>query len=142
VRTSLCDEAKYGQILISLRVRHAIEAAVTVEPVGEFALRVFSIAIRAGDGTLRRRSSTSSRPGGNATGINFFNGEVIAKRLRLLQDLVPKAVRVAVLVNPTNAASAKSQLREVQEAAPTIGCKSRSSMPESVRQARALLELV
>jgi putative tryptophan/tyrosine transport system substrate-binding protein len=62
-----------------------------------------------------------ARPGGNATGINFFNGEVIAKQLRLLHDLVPKAVRVAVLVNPTNAATAELTLREAQEAAPTIG---------------------
>jgi putative ABC transport system substrate-binding protein len=46
---------------------------------------------------------------------------VIAKQLRLLHDLVPTAVRVAVLVNPANAATAKSQSREVQEAAPTIG---------------------
>ena len=45
----------------------------------------------------------------------------MAKRLRLLHDLVPKAVRVAVLVNPANAATAESTLREVQEAAPTIG---------------------
>ena len=51
----------------------------------------------------------------------FFSGELIAKRLRLLQDLVPKAVRVAVLVNPTIAATAESQLREVQDAAPAIG---------------------
>ena len=62
-----------------------------------------------------------ARPGGNATGINFFNKEVVAKRLRLLHDLVPKAVRVAVLVNPANASVAESTLREVQEAAPTIG---------------------
>ena len=62
-----------------------------------------------------------ARPGGNATGINFFNTEVIAKRLRLLHDLVPKAVRVAVLVNPANAAVAETTLRGVKEAAPTIG---------------------
>ena len=61
------------------------------------------------------------RPGGNATGINFFSHEVVAKRLRLLHDLVPKAVRVAVLLNPANALSAVSTLREVQEAAPAIG---------------------
>jgi putative ABC transport system substrate-binding protein len=60
-----------------------------------------------------------ARPGGNATGINFFVTEVVAKRLRLLHDLVPKAVRIAVLVNPKNASV--TTLREVQEAAPTLG---------------------
>ena len=43
-----------------------------------------------------------ARPGGNATGINGFLQEALAKRLRLLHDLVPKAVRIAVLVNPAN----------------------------------------
>jgi putative ABC transport system substrate-binding protein len=62
-----------------------------------------------------------ARPGGNTTGINFFVREVAAKRLQLLHDLVPKAVRVAVLVNPANPVSAESTLRNVQEAAPTIG---------------------
>src|SRR4029077_1362377 len=62
-----------------------------------------------------------ARPGGNATGINFFAEEVAAKRLRLLHDLVPKAVRVAVLVNPANASSAEPTLRNVHEAAPMIG---------------------
>jgi putative tryptophan/tyrosine transport system substrate-binding protein len=46
-----------------------------------------------------------ARPGGNATGINFFNQEAVAKRLGLLHDLVPKAVRIAVLVNPVNASA-------------------------------------
>jgi ABC-type uncharacterized transport system substrate-binding protein len=62
-----------------------------------------------------------ARPGGNATGINFFNTEVIAKRLRLLHDLVPKAVRVAVLINPANTAVTETTLRGVKEAAATIG---------------------
>ena len=62
-----------------------------------------------------------ARPGGNTTGINMFVMEVIAKRLRLLHDLSPKATRVAVLVNPANAVSAQATLREVREAATTIG---------------------
>jgi putative ABC transport system substrate-binding protein len=62
-----------------------------------------------------------ARPGGNATGINFFVQEVVAKRMRLLHDLVPKAVRVAVLVNPANASSTETTLREVQEAARSMG---------------------
>ena len=62
-----------------------------------------------------------ARPGGNATGINFFVADLIAKRLRLLHDMVPKAVRIAVLLNPDNASIAETTLREAQAAAPTIG---------------------
>jgi putative ABC transport system substrate-binding protein len=62
-----------------------------------------------------------ARPGGNATGINFFANELAAKRLRLLHDLVPKAVRVAVLLNPASAANSEAMLRDVQQAASTIG---------------------
>jgi putative tryptophan/tyrosine transport system substrate-binding protein len=62
-----------------------------------------------------------ARPGGNATGINFFSNELIAKRLRLLHDLVPKAARIAVLVNPANAQSAEAAVRDVRNAAPTLG---------------------
>src|SRR5437899_9312114 len=58
-----------------------------------------------------------ARPGGNATGINFFNQEAVAKRLGLLHDLVPKAVRIAVLVNPVNASATEPTLREIPEAA-------------------------
>jgi putative ABC transport system substrate-binding protein len=62
-----------------------------------------------------------ARPGGNATGINFFNQEVDAKRLGLLHELVPKAVRIAVLLNPANTVTAETTLRSVQEAAHIIG---------------------
>jgi putative tryptophan/tyrosine transport system substrate-binding protein len=62
-----------------------------------------------------------ARPGGNATGINLFNTEVTSKELRLLHDLVPKAIRVAVLLNPANASTAKATLLEVQKAAPSLG---------------------
>jgi putative ABC transport system substrate-binding protein len=65
--------------------------------------------------------SSLARPGGNLTGSNFFSQEVVAKRLQLLHDLVPKAVRVAVLVNPADASTAETVLRDAQEAAPSIG---------------------
>ena len=61
-----------------------------------------------------------SRPGGNATGINFFFHEVVAKRLRLLHDILPKAVRCAVLVNPANVESTKNTVQEVQQSAPGL----------------------
>jgi len=46
-----------------------------------------------------------ARPGGNMTGVNVLFAELVAKRLRLLHDMVPQAVRVGVLVNPANTAS-------------------------------------
>jgi putative ABC transport system substrate-binding protein len=64
-----------------------------------------------------------ARPASNATGINFFVQEVVAKRLRLLHELVPKAVRIAVLVNPANASTADSTLQGTKEAAHIIGLK-------------------
>ena len=62
-----------------------------------------------------------ARPGGNATGINFFVADIAAKRLGLLNDLVPKAVRIAVLINPANASTAEATLRDMPEAARAIG---------------------
>jgi ABC-type uncharacterized transport system substrate-binding protein len=62
-----------------------------------------------------------ARPAGNATGINIFLQEVVAKRLGLLHDMVPKAARIAVLVNPANAATAEATLRDIPEAARAIG---------------------
>jgi ABC-type uncharacterized transport system substrate-binding protein len=58
--------------------------------------------------------------GGNATGINFFVTELAAKRLGLLHDLVPKANRVGVLVNPADVLT-ETTLRDVQPAARAIG---------------------
>ena len=65
--------------------------------------------------------ATLARPGGNATGINILSGELVAKRLELLRELVPSAARVAVLVNPTNAANTETTLRDVEGAARAIG---------------------
>jgi putative tryptophan/tyrosine transport system substrate-binding protein len=61
-----------------------------------------------------------NRPGGNLTGINFINYELMAKRLELLRELVPKATHVAVLVNPTGR-NTESILKELEAAAQTIG---------------------
>jgi len=58
-----------------------------------------------------------ARPGGNATGVNFFSAELAAKRLELLRELVPGAARIAVLINPTETAIAAANLRDVEAAA-------------------------
>ena len=62
-----------------------------------------------------------ARPGGNATGINFYSGELTAKRLELLRELVPGAARVAVLVNPANPTVTETTLREMESAARAMG---------------------
>jgi len=60
------------------------------------------------------------QPNSNATGINFFVSEVVAKRLELLRELVPGAARVAVLLNSADPARAESTLKDVQAAANTL----------------------
>jgi putative ABC transport system substrate-binding protein len=62
-----------------------------------------------------------ARPGGNLTGINILSTELASKRLELLRALVPGATRIAVLVDPTNAAGTDSTLRDVGAAARALG---------------------
>jgi putative ABC transport system substrate-binding protein len=62
-----------------------------------------------------------ARPGGNLTGVNLFNTEVVAKRLDLLRELVPRAARIAVLVNPADVASTETTVKDAKAAAPAIG---------------------
>jgi putative tryptophan/tyrosine transport system substrate-binding protein len=90
----------------------AAKAATTTIPI------VFS----GGEDPVRLGLVASlARPGGNLTGINFFNAELVPKRLALLRELVPGAARVAVLVSPGNAAIAESNMRDVEGAARAIG---------------------
>jgi putative ABC transport system substrate-binding protein len=62
-----------------------------------------------------------AKPGGNLTGINLLTAEIVAKRLRLLHDLLPNAVRIAVLVDPNNATITETTVQDAQKAAPTMG---------------------
>jgi putative tryptophan/tyrosine transport system substrate-binding protein len=62
-----------------------------------------------------------ARPDGNLTGVNLLTTEVVAKRLEFLRELIPGVARVAVLINPADARTSESTLRDVEPAARSVG---------------------
>jgi putative ABC transport system substrate-binding protein len=103
--------------------------AVIATPAGNYAAQVAKAATTAipivfgvGENPVKLGLVHSlARPDGNLTGINFFASEYDTKRLALLHELVPKAVRIAVLVNPANVPATESTLRDIPKAARAIG---------------------
>jgi hypothetical protein len=103
----------------------AAKAATATTPI------VFVIAE---DPVGRGLVASLSQPGGNLTGINFLTNELVAKRLELLRELVPGVTRVAVLINPANAISNETVLRDSNRQLARWECKSRSSAPAPARR--------
>jgi putative ABC transport system substrate-binding protein len=89
----------------------AARAASTMVPV---------VFVTGGDPVQVGLVASLNRPGGNVTGVAFFNGVLGAKRLELLRQLVPKAATIAMLVNP-NHPNTEEERAEVLAAARTIG---------------------
>jgi putative ABC transport system substrate-binding protein len=108
-----------------VRRRVAVIATLGGQPAAiaaKAATATIPIVFGVGEDPVRLGLVASlARPGGNATGMNFLNNETLSRRLALLHELVPKAVRVAVLVNPDNATIADTTLRGTQEAARVLG---------------------
>jgi putative ABC transport system substrate-binding protein len=99
---------------------------IAVSPAAAFAAKASAaktpvVFLVAGDPVRLGLVSNLARPDGNLTGINFFAFEVATKRLELLRQLVPRAVRVALLINPAHAEITESTLRDVQTAGPAMG---------------------
>ena len=89
----------------------AAKAATTTIPI------VFGIG---SDPVQEGLVASLARPGGNVTGVAWQTGELGAKRLALLHELLPKAMRVVLLVNPNNPLTAPI-VADVQTAAPSVG---------------------
>ena len=109
--------------LVRRQVTMIVAAGGTVSTLAaKAATTTIPIVFAAGEDPVRLGLVESiARPGGNLTGINFLNTELTAKRLGLLRELVPKAVRIAVLVNPGNTSTAEATLRDIPEAARALG---------------------
>jgi len=103
-------------------VRRRVSVIVAFTPAAAFAAKAATteipIVFSVNEDPVRLGLVASlSRPGGSATGINFLTAEVGAKRLTLLRELIPTAARVALLVNPANATSMESTLKDVMPVA-------------------------
>ena len=83
-----------------------------------------------------------ARPSGNLTGINLFTAELVAKRLELLRELVPRAARVAVMVNPADVTTTESTLAEAQAAARAISLQIQVLNVNSSRDIDAAFEII
>jgi putative ABC transport system substrate-binding protein len=108
--------------LVRRRVAVIATGTATAAIAAKAATTTIPIVFGVGDDPVKLGLVASlARPGGNVTSVNFFAREVNSKRLAILSELVPKAVRIAVLVNPGNPTIAEATLRDVQEATRVIG---------------------
>jgi ABC-type uncharacterized transport system substrate-binding protein len=129
--------------LVRRQVTVIAASATTAAPAAKAATATIPIAFLAAQDPVRLGLVASlARPGGNLTGINFFVSELTAKRLDLLHELLPRAVRVAVLVNPADAANTAPTLRDVEAAARAIGLQVQVLNASTSREINAAFENV
>ena len=108
--------------LVRRRVSMIAATAIAAASAAKAATETMPIvSILAEDPVRRGLVSSLARPGGNLTGINFLTLELVAKRLEILRELVPALIRLAVLVNPGNAASTETMLGGLEPAASAMG---------------------
>jgi putative tryptophan/tyrosine transport system substrate-binding protein len=129
--------------LVRRQVTVIAASATTAAPAAKAATTTIPIAFIAAEDPVRLGLVASlARPGGNLTGINFFSSELAAKRLDLLHELLPRAARIAVLVNPANATNTASILRDVEAAARAIGLQVQVLNASTSREISAAFENV
>ena len=109
--------------LVDRRVAVIVGAGHDAALAAKAATTTIPIVFVSGSDPLQSGLVASfNRPNGNVTGVTFFSNVLVAKRLGLLHDLLPRATTVALLVNP-NARGRSDQLRDAQDAARALGMK-------------------
>src|SRR5262245_25670794 len=107
--------------LVRLRVSVIVTPGSTAAAAAAKSATTIPIVFSAGGDPVQTGLVASlNRPGGNVTGVSSMSGELGAKRLELLQELVPRATRFAVLINPNNPL-AEAFVTDVRAAAAAIG---------------------
>jgi putative tryptophan/tyrosine transport system substrate-binding protein len=116
-------ESDYGQLpaladgLVRLNVSVIVATGGTASALAaKRATSTIPVVFTGGDPVKSGLVASLNRPGGNLTGVNVVVGDLVAKRLELLQELVPKATVIAMLTNPKSA-GAQLSVAAVQEAA-------------------------
>ena len=123
-------------------VRRQVAVIATAGPSAAFAVKaatatIPSLFVVAEDPVRLDLVASLARPGGNLTGINVFNSELVTKRLELLRELVPRAKRVAVLVDRADEANTGSTLRDAEAAARAMGLQIQVFKPSTSREISA-----
>jgi putative ABC transport system substrate-binding protein len=126
-------------------VRRRVAVIATAGPSAAFAVKaatatIPSFFVVAEDPVRLDLVASLARPGGNLTGINVFNSELVTKRLELLRELVPRAKRVALLVDRADEANTGSTVRDAEAAARTMGLRIQELNASTKREIDAAFE--
>jgi putative ABC transport system substrate-binding protein len=113
---------KLAAELVALNVAAIVGSIDAARAAKEATTSIPIIFVTGVDPVTSGLVSSVNRPGGNVTGVSFYDVPLIGKRLALLRELVPKAETVAVLQDP-NFAEHDAETREIEEAARTLGQK-------------------
>ena len=106
--------------LVDLKMDVLVAGSSVVALAAQKATRTIPIVMVAADPVGLGLVASLARPGGNVTGLSYFNEAIIAKRLQLLKELVPGLAQVAVLRNPSVAVHA-TFWHETEVAARALG---------------------
>jgi len=128
--------------LVRRRVTVIATAASSAFAVREASATIPVVFVSGEDPVRLGLVASLARPGGNLTGISFLAGELAAKRLELLSQLVPAATRIALLDDPSYASMTELTMRDVETAARATGLQIRVLTAQTSREIDAAFAIL